>query len=64
MSTEVPNPTGEPVEAAAPPLETSQEAPISQEQEKVVPLSALEAERTQRQKLSDELSMVKEHLNH
>ena len=63
MSTDVPISTGEEVEAAAPNVEPSSEAPISQEQEKVVPLAALEAERSQRQKLADELSMVKEHLN-
>ena len=63
MSAEVPNQTGEQVEAAAPIVQPSQEASQPQEQERMVPLSALEAERSLRQRGDDENAMIKEHLN-
>ena len=52
--------TGEQVEAAA-----SQQHETAHEtnREQQVPLSALEAERAQRQNMQDELKMMKEHLN-
>lgn len=49
-------------EAAAPVAEQNQAEPETQE-EKVVPLTALEAERSQRQQLQDELRMIKDHLS-
>ncbi len=63
MSTEVS--PGEPMEAAAPIPEQSQDAQTAQqpEAEKMVPLSALEAERAHRQRHADENAMMKEHLN-
>lgn len=54
------NVSGEPLEAAAPAQVNEQEAKEA-EAEKVVPLDALEAERAQRQKLADELQMIKDH---
>jgi hypothetical protein len=54
-------------EAAVPPsVETGEAQPAAQEvkeeQEQTVPLSALQAERAQRQQMQDELRMIKEHL--
>ena len=62
MSEELVQDTGEQVEVAAPQETQSQEA-MEAEQERNVPLAALEAERSQRQRLQDELGMIKEHLN-
>lgn len=50
-------------EAAAPVSDSPSEEQIDQSQERVVPLSALESERSQRQQMQEELRMVKEHLN-
>lgn len=55
------NVSGEQLEAAAPAEVNEQEAKAAEES-KVVPLDALEAERAQRQKLADELQMMRDHL--
>lgn len=52
--------TGENVEAAAPQPDTANQ---DSNETRQVPLSALESERSQRQKAQDELKMMKEHLN-
>ena len=57
MDEEYSAPSGENVEAAAP-VEQTYEAP----QEQSVPLTALQAERAQRQQLQDELRMYREHM--
>lgn len=57
------NVSGVETEAAAPVSDQHQDEQMEQSQEKVVPLSALESERAQRQQMQDELRMVKEHLN-
>jgi hypothetical protein len=54
--------TGAMTEAAAPPVNTDQNAIPQQEQEHVVPLSALQAERKSRQQLEENLKMMQEHL--
>lgn len=67
---EEPNVSGEQInqEAAVPPSvekgEVQPAAPVenNEEQQQTVPLSALQAERTQRQQMQDELRMIKEHL--
>lgn len=59
---EEPNITGE-TEAAAPvPSEYSESDVAVQEEPKQVPLDALQAERAERQKIQDELKMMKDHL--
>lgn len=57
--------TGENVEAAAQQTQHLEEQPTQevQQEERQVPLSALEAERSQRQKMQEELSMIKDHLS-
>lgn len=61
MSEEETTVSGETREAAAPTAEQHHDEPEAQS-EKVVPLTALEAERSQRQQLQDELRMIKDHL--
>ncbi len=68
MTTEVPILSGASEEAAAPvSTETLDPQPDhsgqSEQAVKQVPLAALESERAQRQKMQDELTMMKEHLN-
>lgn len=62
MSEEVPNVSGANEEAAAPVAEQHHDQHPDQ-QERNVPLAALESERSQRQQLQDELKMIKEHLS-
>jgi len=62
MSEEDTNVSGANVEAAAPVDEPRIDETHAQA-ERVVPLTALEAERSQRQHLQDELKMIKEHLS-
>lgn len=62
MSEEIPNDSGANEEAAAPVAEQHHDEQADQ-QERNVPLSALESERSQRQQLQDELKIIKEHLS-
>lgn len=62
MSEENQNVSGAEVEAAAPVAEQYHDESGAQA-ERQVPLAALEAERSQRQQLQDELKMIKEHLS-
>lgn len=62
MSEETPNDSGVEMEAAAPVTDVNHDVQEAQE-EKQVPLAALEAERTQRQQLQDEVKMIKDHLS-
>jgi hypothetical protein len=62
---EEPNVSGDQMEAAAP-VETETLAPeeaATQKEERQVPLDALQAERAERQKLQDELKMVKDNMS-
>lgn len=61
---EEPNVTGEPsMEAAAPEVNESGYDQSGQQESGTIPLSALQAERTQRQQLQDELKMIKDHVS-
>lgn len=63
METEVQNP-GDQMEAAAPVAHENEQTQAQNSQEQSsVPLSALQAERAQRQELQDELRAIKEHLS-
>lgn len=63
METEVQNP-GDQMEAAAPVVTENEQTQAQETQEQsAVPLSALQAERAQRQELQDELRAIKEHLS-
>jgi len=58
------NQTGDQAEAAAPAVESSQETEQAQAtQEQQVPLEALQALRSEKQQLADELKMVKDYLS-
>jgi hypothetical protein len=56
------NQSGEELEAAAPANETYSDANAG-EQEKQVPLSALQAERAERQRMQEEMKYIKDHMS-
>lgn len=58
---EEPNPTGDQMEAAAP-VDNGSDG-LSGGQERQVPLDALQAERAERQRLQDELKMIKDNMS-